>query len=243
MYQFQLMLSSFLASINTANPSTMIPLVAGTGFLDGIHPCAIAILIFFIAFLLTLQRNVKSIFFLGAVYIFVIFLTYLGVGVGLFSGIMFFGQHHFFAKLGSWLLIILGLISIKDYFFPNLPIHLRMPKAPGDKAKELLIKATLPAIIVAAFLVGLCSIPCVGGIYVAITSLLASQTTYFVGFLYLILYNVMFVMPLIILLLLAANPLTLAKIAEFRQKNERLEKLVMGAAATALGIIILTLFI
>jgi len=42
-------------------------------------------------------------------------------------------------------------------------------------------------------------------------------------------------MPLFILLLFAANPLTLAKIAEFRQKNERLEKLVMGLMLIALG--------
>ena len=237
------MLNNLLANINTASPSVMIPLIASTGFLDGIHPCAIAILIFFIAFLLTLRRTFKSIFFLGAVYIFVIFLTYLGVGVGLFSGIVFFGQPHFFAKLGSWLLIILGLINIKDYFFPQLPIHLRMPKSSNEKAKILLEKATLPAVIIAAFLVGLCSIPCVGGIYIAITSLLASQTTYFIGFLYLLLYNAMFVMPLIILLFLAANPLTLAKLAEFRRRNERKEKLVMGIMATVLGIVILTLFI
>ncbi len=230
-------------NIDFANPLAMIPLVAGTGFIDGIHPCAIAILIFFIAFLLTLQRTFKSIFFLGLVYIFVIFLTYLAVGVGLLSGIMLFGQHNFFAKLGSWLLIILGLIQIKDYFFPNLPIHLRMPQGSSEKAKILLERATLSSVIVAAFLVGLCSIPCAGGIYVAVTSLLASKTTYLAGFLYLILYNLMFVAPLLILLILAANPLTLAKIAEWRQKNEKIEKLVMGVAMIALGISILTFFI
>ncbi|MFQ6049605.1 MAG: cytochrome c biogenesis CcdA family protein [Candidatus Paceibacterales bacterium] len=237
------MLNEFLASINIAKPSAMIPLVATTGFLDGIHPCAIAILIFFIAFLLTLQRTFKNIFALGLVYIFVIFLTYLGVGVGLFSGIMLFGQHHFFAKLGSWLLIFLGLINIKDYFFPQLPIHFRMPKFAGEKIKSRLEKATLPGIIVAAFLVGLCSVPCSGGIYAAITALLASKTTYFTGFLYLLLYNLMFVMPLIILLLFAANPITLAKIAEWRQKHERTEKLVMGLMMIALGTGILIFFI
>ncbi len=207
------MLNEFLASLNTGSPSAMIPLVAITGFLDGIHPCAIAILIFFIAFLLTLHRTFRNIFALGLVYIFVIFLTYLGVGVGLFSGIMFFGQHHFFAKLGSWLLILMGLINIKDYFFPHLPIHITMPKFSTKRIKPMLEKATLPGIIVAAFLVGLCSIPCSGGVYTAVTALLASKTTYFTGFLYLILYNFMFVLPLIILLFFAANPVTLAKIA------------------------------
>ena len=237
------MLNNLLANINTASPSVMIPLIASTGFLDGIHPCAIAILIFFIAFLLTLRRTFKSIFFLGAVYIFVIFLTYLGVGVGLFSGIVFFGQPHFFAKLGSWLLIILGLINIKDYFFPQLPIHLRMPKSSNEKAKILLEKATLPAVIIAAFLVGLCSIPCVGGIYIAITSLLASQTTYFKGFLYLLLYNFMFVLPLIIILLLAANPYTLLKLGEWQQAHRRGQKITMGLAMIILGVVILTFFV
>ena len=224
-----------MASINTASPSTMVPLVAGTGFLDGIHPCAIAILIFFIAFLLTMHKTFKNIFLMGLVYIFVIFLTYLAVGVGLFSGIVFFGQHHFFAKLGSWLLILLGAITLKDAFFPQLPLHLRMPKFSNEKIKERLEKATLPSVVAAAFLVGLCSIPCSGGIYAAVVALLASKTTYFTGFLYLLLYNLMFVMPLFILLLFAANPMTLAKIAEWRQKNEKSEKLVMGILMISLG--------
>ena len=237
------MLSSFLADINASSPSVMIPLVTITGFLDGIHPCAIAILIFFIAFLLTFGRTFKNIFLMGLVYVVVIYLTYLAVGVGLLSGVMLFGRHHFFAELGSWLLIIMGAIQLKDYFFPNLPIHLRMPKVSNNKIKVLLEKATLPSIIVAAFLVGLCSIPCSGGIYAAVTALLASKTTYFVGLSYLLLYNLMFIMPLLILLVLAANPLTLAKIAEFHQKNEKLEKLAMGLLMLALGIGILTLFI
>ncbi len=237
------MLDSLTASINTAAPSVMVPLVALTGFLDGIHPCAIAILIFFVAFLISFHKTFKNIFFLGLVYILVIFLTYLAIGVGFFSGIMLFGRHHFFAELGSWLLIVMGTINIKDYFFPNLPIHLKMPKVSGGKIRGLLEKATLPAIIIAAFLVGLCSVPCSGGIYAAITALLASKTTFFTGFLYLLLYNFMFVLPLIILLFFAANPITLAKIAEFRQKNERLEKLVMGILMLLVGLGILTFFI
>jgi cytochrome c biogenesis protein CcdA len=221
----------------------MIPLVAITGFLDGIHPCAIAILILFVAFLLTLQRTFKNIFFHGLVFIFMIFLVYLGVGVGLFSGIMFFGRHHFFAELGSWLLIFMGAMYLKEYFFPALPWRLKMPKFSRQRIESLLKKATLPAVIIAGILVGLCAIPCSGGIYVAITALLASKTTYFTGLLYLLLYNLMYVLPLIIILLLAANPLTLAKLAEFRQKHQRTEKLVMGLLLVGLGAVILIFFV
>lgn len=218
-----------------SNTTNLIPLVAITGFLDGIHPCAIAILIFFVAFLLTLQRSLKNIFFLGLVYILVIFLTYLGIGVGLFSGIMLFGQHHFFAKLGAWLLIILGLWNLKDFFFPQLPLRLRLPHASREKINELLKTASLPTVVVAAFLVGLCSIPCSGGIYAAVTALLAAKTTYWQGFAYLLLYNLMFVMPLFIILVLAANPLTLVKLGEWQTKHSRIYRLVMGVLMIGLG--------
>ncbi len=231
------------AAINYVNPSTMIPLVAITGFLDGIHPCAIAILVFFIAFLLTLQRAFKNIFLLGLIYIFVIFLTYLAVGMGLISGIMLFGQHHFFAKLGSWLLILLGVVNLRDYFLPQMRLGIKFSSVPHEKIKKLLRKASLPTIIGAAFLVGLCSIPCSGGIYAAITALLASRTTFFTGFLYLLLYNFMFVAPLLIILILAANPYTLVKFGEWQQKHKKTQKLVMGLFMIGLGAAILIFFV
>jgi len=238
-----LMLSNLALSLNGAAPATMVPLVAVTGFLDGIHPCAIAILIFFIAFLVMLQRSLKNILTLGFVYIVVIFLTYLAVGVGLFSGIMLFGQHHFFAKLGSWLLILLGLLSVKDYFWPQLKFGFKFPTPSKQKIRELLQKASLPTVIVAAFLVGLCSIPCSGGIYAAVTALLASKTTFFTGFLYLLLYNLMFVMPLIILLILAMNPYTLVKLGEWQQETKSGMKLAMGILMIILGASILIFFV
>jgi cytochrome c biogenesis protein CcdA len=231
------------SNIDPTSITTMVPLIVGTGLLDGLSPCVIAILIFFIAFLISLQRSFRNIFFLGLVYIFVVFLTYLSVGVGLFSGIIFFGQHHFFAKLGSWFLIVWGALQIKDAFWPHLPVHLRMPRVSGRRIKPWLEKATLIGVIVAAFLVGLCAVPCSAGIYTAITSLLASKTTYLTGFLYLLLYNFMVIVPLLILLLLAVNPLTLARLAQWRQRNEKQEKIVMGLLMLALGAGILTFFI
>ncbi len=222
---------------------SMIPLVAGAGLLDGIHPCAIAILILFVAFLLTLQRSFKNIFFHGLVFILMIFLVYLAVGIGLFSGIMFFGRHHFFAEFGSYLLIFLGAWHLFTYFFPKIPGRLQLPKFSREKIESLLKKATLPSVIIAGILVGLCAVPCSGGIYVAVTALLASQTTYLTGFSYLLLYNFMYILPLLVLLGLVANPLTLTKLIKFRQKHQRTEKLIMGLLLVGLGLGILLFFI
>ncbi len=221
----------------------MIPIVATAGFLDGIHPCAIAILVFFIAFLMTLQRGVKNIFLVGSVFIFVIFLTYLGIGIGLFSGMTFFGQHHFFARVGAWLLIILGSATLAAGIFPGKVSSIKMPAFATGKAKELLGKATIPSVAVAAFLVALCAVPCSGGIYVAVTALLASKTTYFTGFMLLLVYNLMYVLPLIILLALAVNPLTLAKLSRWRKRNGKGERIVMGLMTVLLGAAILLFFI
>jgi len=232
-----------MIALNLSSPETMIPIVATTGFLDGIHPCAIAILIFFIAFLITLQKRFKNILFLGSIYITVIFLTYLGIGVGFLSGIVLFGEHHFFAKLGAWLLIFLGLINLKRYFFPGVRPLIKFPRVSNERIKTLLEKATISSIVVAAFLVGLCSVPCSGGIYAAITALLASQNTFFAGLLYLLLYNLMFVMPLIILLVFAANPYTLKKINQWQKRNSRVQKLIMGLFMIIIGASILIFFI
>ena len=228
---------------SVATSTNLLPLILTAGLLDGLSPCVIAILIFFIAFLVGLQKTSKNIMFLGLVYVFVVFLTYLSVGVGLFSGIMLFGRHHFFAELGSWLLIVWGAFQVKDVLWPNSPVHLKMPKVSNKNIKPWLEKATLLGVTVAAFLVGLCSVPCSAGIYAAIVSLLASQTTYLKGFSYLLLYNVMVIIPLLLLLALSVNPLTLAKLSEWRRKNEKQEKLSMGILMALLGAGILIFFI
>lgn len=221
----------------------LLPTVLVTGFLDGINPCAIAVLIFFIAFLFSLKEKLRKIFGLGLLYIFVIFLTYLGIGLGLFKAIVISGEPHFMAKLGAWLVIGLGVIQLKDYWWPRLPFHLKIPHFSQGTIKYWLEKTTLPAVIVGAFLVGLCTFPCSGGIYVAIVGLLASQKTFWQGLGYLIIYNIMFVVPLLALLFAVGNRKVLGRLAEFQSKSEIQMKLFMGASMIALGVIILLFFV
>ena len=83
-------------NFDTTNIAKMLPLVAASGFLDGIHPCAIAILILFIAFLLTLQRTFTNIFFYGLVFISMIFFGLSGSGRWPFFWNYVFWQASFF---------------------------------------------------------------------------------------------------------------------------------------------------
>ena len=231
-----------LPTADNANRA-LLPLVLWTGLLDGINPCAIAVLIFFIAFLFTLRRNLRQVLGYGALYIAVIYLTYLGIGLGLFNAIVFTGAPHLMAKIGAWLVIVLGAVNIVGYLMPRFPLQLQIPKFSQGTLKEWLTKGTLPAVIVGAFLVGLCTFPCSGGIYVAIVSLLTSQGTFWQGFFYLLAYNVMFVVPLIVLLALAANPYSVGSVAEWHTRNDKLLKFSSGLVMIALGIIILIWFI
>lgn len=222
---------------------SLLSLVLISGFLDGFNPCAFAVLIFFIAFLFTLQRSIGNIFKLGLVYVAVIYLTYLGIGFGLFKAIIITGQPHLMAKVGAWLVMFLGLINIKDFIMPKLPFHLRIPKFSQDTLKHWLTKATLPAVIVAAFLVGLCTFPCSGGIYVAIVGLLASRGTFLEGLGYMLIYNLMFVVPLLALLVLAGNKYSLGRVAEWQAKSDRGLKFWSGVMMILIGLIILIWFV
>ncbi|OGY47361.1 MAG: hypothetical protein A3J65_00500 [Candidatus Buchananbacteria bacterium RIFCSPHIGHO2_02_FULL_45_11b] len=222
---------------------SLLPTVLISGFLDGLNPCAFAVLLLLVAFLFSIKRGKVDVLKMGAVYISAIYLAYLLIGFGILKAVLFSDAPHFMAKLGSWLVIILGLINIINHFAPKFPIKLGIPQMSKDTIQTWMRKATLPAAFGMGFLVGLCTFPCSGGIYVAIIGLLALKTTYWVGLGYMLLYNLMFVAPLIILLVFAANPYTLIKLAEWQKKHRKAEKLVMGLGMIALGIIIMVFFI
>lgn len=221
----------------------LLPLVLGTGFLDGLNPCAFAVLLFFIAFLFTIRRTAASIWGMGLVYIGAIFLAYFLIGLGLMQAVLFVDDHHFMAKVGSWLVIGLGLINLKDYFFPQLPVHLRIPTIAHGTIQDWLKRATLPAAGVGGFLVGLCTFPCSGGIYVAIIGLLAARTTYLQGVGYLGLYNLAFVLPLLLILAGVANRRMMHRIRLAEQSSRRGVRLATGLGMVSTGAIILLWFV
>lgn len=221
----------------------MFPLIISTGFLDGLNPCAFAVLLFFISFLFTIRKIKASIWKMGLVYISAIYLVYLGIGVGLLKTILLTGHHHLMAKVGAWLVIILGIINLKDYFFPKLPLHLKIPTWSKKTLQTWIHKATLPAAAVLGTLVGLCVFPCSGGPYVATIGLLAARKTYFQGLLYLLLYNLAFVTPLIIVLLLASNKRMVEKMTTWEQSKSKLMRLISGLLMLGLGLIILRWFV
>ncbi|MCR4314289.1 MAG: hypothetical protein NUV84_03520 [Candidatus Uhrbacteria bacterium] len=216
--------------------------ITSSAFLDGLNPCAFAVLLFFISFLFTIKKTRAKIWKMGLVYIGAIYLAYLLIGLGIAQAIIISGSPHLMAKIGAYLVIGLGLIQLLGVLFPAFPIHLRIPIDTKATLEKWMYKATLPAAFIGGFLVGLCTFPCSGGIYVAVIGMISAQSTIVEGTSWMLWYNLVFVSPLLILLALSSNP----KVTEHLQKLERAEarntKLLIGGFMIALGAIILIFF-
>lgn len=217
-------------------------MVLGAGLLDGINPCAFAVLLLFVAFLFTLHRGRTDLLAFGFTYIGAIYLTYLGIGLGLLK-VFHLGVPHLMARLGAGLMILLGLVNVKEFFWYGVGPTLALPKIGASARDRWMRRATLPATAVVGFLVGICEFPCTGGVYVGILGLLASQTTFWGGFTYLIIYNVMFVLPLVALLLVIGNRRVVGQFSRWMATHKRQLRLGQGAVMIAIGAVILIWFV
>lgn len=221
------------------DPRQLLPAVIVTGLLDSVNPCAIAVILLLVALLFTLRTARSRILGLGFAYIGMIFLVYFAIGLGLLQTVRLSDDPHFVARGGAWLLIGLGVINFMEYVWPAFPIKLHMPASAGAYAKRLIGRATMPATLGAGVLVGLCTFPCSGGIYVSVIALLNAKTTMAWGVGYLALYNVMFVLPLAAIVVAAGNRYT-AKTWAFWERRHALDmRLWYGVVMVGLGAVML----
>lgn len=233
----------------TTSPSTLrdsfgklFLVITGSAFLDGINPCAISVLLFFIAFLFSIKKTRQSIWKTGLVYIGAIYLAYFLIGIGLAQAFIISGSPHLMAKIGAYLVIGLGVLQLTGLAFPEFPIRLRIPISTKTALEKWLYKGTLPAAFIGGFIVGLCTFPCSGGIYVAIIGLLTASQSYWQGMGWILWYNLIFVSPLLILLALAGNPKTTDHLHRLERRKSKHAKFLISLTMIALGLIILYFF-
>lgn len=219
----------------------LLPLVAVAALIDSINPCAFSILILTIAFLFSLGKLRSSVLVIGSAYILGIFLVYMLIGLGILQVLHIFDTPHFMAKVGAYLLILLGLINIINEFFPAFPIKLKIPQAAHHKIATLMEKGSLPSAFLLGGLVGVCEFPCTGGPYLMVLGLLHDQTTYAVGLGYLVLYNLIFILPLVIILRISGDKALVDKVQQWKSRETRTMRLGGGIAMVMLGLIILVL--
>ena len=220
----------------------LLPLVVVASLIDSINPCAFSILILTVAFLFSLGRLRSGILRIGVCYILGIFLVYTLIGLGILQVLHLFDTPHFMAKVGAALLIALGLVNLGNHYFPAFPVKLQIPHAAHGKIAGLMEKASLPSALGLGALVGLCEFPCTGGPYLMVLGLLHDQTTYAVGLGYLMLYNVIFVLPLAAILLIASDKTLVEKVQGWKKRSTRsLRFWGGGVAMVTLGFAIFAL--
>ena len=213
-------------------------LVVVAAFVDSLNPCAFSVLFITLAFLFSLGHNRRQIMKAGLVYIFGIFFTYVLIGLGILKVLTIFNIPNSLAKFGAIIVIIFGVINLLNEFFPRFPVKLKIPEASHQKIGELIAKATTPAAFVLGILVGLFEFPCTGGPYLLILSLLHDGGSYVKGFLYLALYNFIFVLPLLIALFISTDRQILEKLDRLRKAETKKARVWLAVILIGLGLLV-----
>ncbi len=216
----------------------LLPLIAASALVDSINPCAFSILLLTVAFLFSIGKLRSGILKIGSMYVFGIFIVYILIGLGILQVLHLFGTPHVMAKIGAALLVALGGINLLNSFLPKFPIKLKIPTIAHQRIGELMEYASLPAAFALGVLVGLCEFPCTGGPYLAALGLLHDKTTAFEGFGYLFLYNIIFILPLVILLFISSNRSLIEKAEMWKRENNHAMRFWGGVIAILLGVAI-----
>lgn len=224
------------------SPSTKIELTIPTlviaALVDSINPCAFSVLIFLLIYLLALGAR-KRILKVGLTYISVVFVVYFLSGLGLFTLIQTTNLTRIVFNLAAILAIIAGIINIKDFFWYGKGIILSIPESKKLVIERYIHKASIPAAAILGFLVSMFELPCTGGVYLAILGLLADRMTRLEAIPYLIIYNIIFVLPLFLILALVYLGISPEKVEDWRLEKRGLMRLIMGIFMILLGLVML----
>jgi len=213
--------------------------VIGASIVDAINPCAFAVLIILMTTILATGDGKKALY-AGFAFAFSIFLSYFLMGIGLYQALGLGGFSVLFFKIVGWLALILGLLNLKDYFWYGKGFLMEVPLSWRPKLKSLIKSATTPlGAFGVGFLVSLILLPCTSGPYIVILGMLASNTLIGKAVLYLLLYNLIFVSPMLLISYAVYKGFDPNKAEEIRQKRLRTLHLIAGILMLAMGIVII----
>lgn len=227
------MFSDFLV---TNGQGFFLPVIMVSALIDSINPCAISVLFLTIAFLFSLNKERKFILMSGGVYIFAIAFIYTLIGLGALKALSFFNVPNMMAKIGAVILLIYSGIGLINEFFPSFPIKLKIPESSHNTLAKVISKGSIPAFFLLGSLVAFFEFPCTGGPYLFVLTLLHDYSSYWKGFWYLIIYNVVFVLPLILILLFATNKIMMEKIDRLRRLETKKARVTLLLILVAFGI-------
>lgn len=220
---------------NSKTKTISLGLIVSTAAIDSINPCAIAVLLFLIAVLISLKATRKRMIAVGLVYISGVFISYYLAGIGLLKAITRFDIATQINLFAAAIVIIAAFISIKEGLWPDSKQILVIPERTKSIFMNLMQKGTFPAVFIAGVLVSAFELPCTGQVYLGILSLMSQESMKAQAYTYLFVYNFIFVLPLVIILFAAAWGLDINKLQAFRKDTRKTIKVLIGVIMLALG--------
>ena len=216
--------------------------VVGAGLIDGINPCAFATIVFLISYLAYAGRRKRDVAIIGGIYTFSVFITYMAVGLVFFdiidrlkgvytavSAVIFY-----FTLL---ICITFAIITLYDFIKAlnkktgemklSLPkkLHQKIHKVIREKIK---MRSLVISGIIIGFLVSIFELACTGQVYLpTIMFILHKSELKASGFLYLLIYNIAFIIPLLIIFILNLGGVSSKRLSGFLEKNLALTKFLL----------------
>lgn len=174
---------------------------------DSINPCAFAVMFILLSSILRQHKSRKKVLLAGFMFILSIFISYLAIGKWLYHALASTTNTNTL-KIGAWILwILVWLANLKDYFWYGKYFKMEVPDAWRPKMKKLIQGVTSPIwAFFIGFLISLFLLPCTSWPYIAILWYLSWETNVpiFWANIYLVIYNIIFIIPMIFIALLVA---------------------------------------
>ncbi len=223
------------------------------GLIDGLNPCAFATIIFLVSYLAFLGKANKEILSYGIIFTSGVFIAYILTGMGLMAGLRQLSGFPLITKtiytvIGIFALV-LGGISFYDYIQFRRgqmgKMMLQLPMALKKKVHGIIRmqirspKAGFLGTFTLGFVIAITEVVCTGQVYLpTIGYIMTIPTLKIHAFSYLILYNVMFIIPLVGIFVAAFFGVTSEKMAAVTKEHTGTVRLLTGILFIGLGIFI-----
>lgn len=225
-------------------------IVLGAGLIDGINPCAFAGLTFLISYLLVSGSNRKHLLYTGLGFCVAMFMTYLAIGTGILSVIKRIQAISWiFPVLGGvvgLLALVFGVLSIADAI--RAAVHkdkadltLKLPTGISKAVRATIRKHVNPSSLligamVTGFLVAAMEFLCTGQVYLpTIVYVHSVHPGDAKAMLYLVLYNLAFMVPAVGVFLAAYFGMGSKTLAKLAARSTATVKLLTGLLFLLLG--------
>ncbi len=219
--------------------------VTSLAITDSINPCALAVLLILLSAIL-LKFSRKSVLYYGSVFIITVFVCYFLMGLGITAGFKLLNTYLqsgtlIFMLIFGILAIILGILNLKDAIsYGSGGFVMEVPQSWRPTMKKIIRDVTsIWSAIIIAIIVSFFLLPCTAGPYFLISGLLHTKPWIsIIG--WLLYYNIIFVLPMIIIMFVVYFGLSnIENLEEKRNKYIKIIHLIASIILIIMGIYLL----